>query len=93
VIKLEDALEPFIIKESAKWHSDLWQTLSKYKRQYLGFVLNGQKKIFINFFCDPFNIDWKRQLVSVFDGGDCFFRVTYDVASGTFSDLRLNGYA
>lgn len=93
VAKFEDALEPFLKKESGKWRSDLWQHPEKYRRQYFGFVRGGQRKLYANFFCDSFGVDWKKQMVLVFDGGDCFFQVTYDLSTSTFSDLGLNGYA
>ena len=37
--------------------------------------------------------DWTSQPVFVADGGDCFFSVSYEPASGSFEDLRINGDA
>jgi hypothetical protein len=35
--------------------------------------------------------DWKREALVVDDGGDAFWQVTYDPATGAFSDLTING--
>ena len=59
----------------------------------MGIVRNGRQVIFANFFCDTFGVDWRRQPLMVDDGGDCFFVVEYDPATGAFSHLMINGEA
>jgi hypothetical protein len=74
----------------------LWKRAPRYKRQYLGLVRRGQRVIFGNFFCNVPSTradDWRAVLVSVHDGGDCYFTVEYDVKRGTFHDLTVNGEA
>jgi hypothetical protein len=46
-----------------------------------------------NFFCDVFGLDIETEPVVVEDGGDCYFRVTFDPERGRFSDLDVNGEA
>jgi hypothetical protein len=93
VLKLEEKLESYLKKAAAKRSPNLWSKLATYKRQYVGITRNGRKVIFANFFCHAFDMDWKAKPVTVDDGGDCFFNVTYDPDSATFSDLQINGDA
>jgi hypothetical protein len=93
VLKLEERIEAYLKKAAAKRSPALWSKLAKYKRQYVGVMRNGRKVIFINFFCDAFNADWKNNPVAVDDGGDCFFNLLYDPDSYAFSDLQINGEA
>ncbi len=93
IIKLEARIKSYLKKAAAKRSPNLWSKLATYKRQYVGVVRNGRRMIFINFFCQSFDIDWKTTPVAVDDGGDCYFTVLYDSASATFSELRINGEA
>lgn len=64
-----------------------------YYRQYLGLVVNKRRIIYINALCEdspPEN--WQQTVYDVCDGG-CTWGVVYDVASGDFSDLEMNGVA
>lgn len=70
---------------------DLSQGLANYKRQYVGVILKAKRKIWLNFFCNTDIYDWKREPYVVFGGGACYFNLLYDVASGEFSDLWING--
>ena len=63
----------------------------RYYRQYLGIVIGKRKFIFINAICEdkpPEN--WHETVVAVCDGG-CYWGVVYDVATGKFSHLEMNG--
>jgi hypothetical protein len=93
ITKLEEQLGPYLQQAAGERWPELWQKLSGYKRQYIGIVENGHRKIVVNFFCDIMGRDWKREPVTVLDGGDCFFNVTYDVGTGVFSDLYIHGEA
>jgi hypothetical protein len=93
VLKLEERIESYLKKAAAKRSPDLWSKLAKYRRQYVGVMRSGRKVIFVNFFCDAFNADWKANPVVVDDGGDCFFNLLYDPGSSAFSDLQINGEA
>jgi len=69
------------------------ERLPTYKRQYWGVLKNEKKVIFTNFFCNVLHYDWTNQEVVVEDGGDCYFQIRYDVETGTFFDLHVNGNA
>ena len=65
----------------------------RYYRQYLGIVINNRKFIFINAFCDDTPPEfWREVLVDQCDGG-CSWGVMYEVATGKFSHLEMNGVA
>ena len=93
VARLEAALAPFLRSSPAVRSPDLWQRLPDYTRQYVGIVAEGRARILVNAFCDDLGIDWRTTPVAVLDGGDCFFQVTYDVTSGAFSNMMVNGEA
>jgi hypothetical protein len=67
---------------------------SKYIRQYTGFYHEGRKLIFVNFLCrSPSHPSWRCQPIAVDDGGDCYFSLEYDVTSGEYRHLWVNGEA
>jgi hypothetical protein len=66
--------------------------LRDYGRQYAGFVAGGHAYILVNAFCDA-PADWTHAPVWVADGGACFFQITYEPATGAFTNLRVNGEA
>ena len=70
---------------------DVDQKLANYKRQYVGVILDGRKKIWMNFFCYTLNTDWKHNPYVVFGGGGCYFNVLYDIEKKEFSHLTING--
>lgn len=70
----------------------VWDRLPEYKRQYFGVMIDGRRLLFANFFCinDP---NWTTDLVVVLDGGECFWHVMYDPATGEYLNLQVNGEA
>jgi hypothetical protein len=90
---LEKALPAYLRDAAQKRSADLWQKVAPYKRQYIGIVLDDQQLIYLNAMCSVDDDRWQTRPMIVMDGGDCFFNVTYDPASGQFSDLSINGNA
>jgi hypothetical protein len=62
-------------------------------RQYVGFIEDGERKIYVNGFCDAFGIDWETVPVMVDDGGDCYFTAVYNVDSEGLEWFTFNGDA
>lgn len=62
-------------------------------RQYAGYIEDGNRKIYINGFCDASGGEWHERPVLVQDGGDCFFTAIYDVDAGELERFRFNGEA
>ncbi|MGB3776776.1 MAG: hypothetical protein WA960_00350 [Tunicatimonas sp.] len=68
---------------------------SGFKRQYVPVINNnGQKEIWINFFCDDWGSEnWKSEIMEVSDGGNCYFELKVKLETRTYSELSINGYA
>ncbi|MGY5353441.1 hypothetical protein [Wenyingzhuangia sp. IMCC45467] len=69
--------------------------LDGYKRQYVPIINEkGEKKVWINFFCDNFGADnWKTEIVEVLDGGNCYYSIKINLKTKQYYDLRINGSA
>ncbi|TWI77984.1 hypothetical protein IQ13_4227 [Lacibacter cauensis] len=67
--------------------------LSRYKRQYLPFLNSaGQKEVWVNCFCSDF-ANWRKEILTVKDGGNCYFSLTINLSTNTFSYFMVNGEA
>ena len=95
VVALEDGLSAYLQNNPDRFYegTPVWERLDDYNRQYIGMVLDGKKIIYANYFCDSIETDWRKGFVFVMDGGNCFFQFKYDVNSGEFFDLQVNGVA
>jgi hypothetical protein len=63
-------------------------------------VVGERKLVYLNAFCKkPEDVapmkggDWRQRPIDVCGGGDCFWSAVYDLLSGEFSDLQVNGIA
>lgn len=66
----------------------------QYYRQYLGIMVSGKKRVFIDAFCDLQGMSyWREHLVIVADGATCFWHALFDPDAKKFSDLYINGRA
>lgn len=96
ILALEEQLVTYLPQQQGAFdglQAPIVERLSAYKRQYWGVFEKEKRLIVANFFCDASRYDWHEQEVRVIDGGDCYFRLKYDVEAGTFSDLVVNGSA
>jgi hypothetical protein len=92
VRRAEAALPNFFESLSARGPSFITKKLDTYHRQYTGFATqDGAKKIHMNFFCGAPPATWKKELVRVRGGGSCYFNLDFDLASGNFENLVING--
>ena len=87
---LERKLPGFLKDSAPKRSADLHEKVRNYRRQYLGVVKEGTKLVYINAFCRA-EATWDKDIVSVDDGGDCYFQVYWNPATGAFSELSVNG--
>jgi len=92
VVALEGAIVEFLAA-AAPEGSRLRSGLDGYQAQYIGILRDEREVIFANFFCQSHVEDIDLSLVSVDDGGDCYFTVEYDPATNSFADLAINGEA
>jgi len=64
--------------------------LTAYRRQYAGFVRNGQPVLYVNGIAD-WPDDWRRRAVRPCDGGPKSFGAVFDVRGGAFDSFVFNG--
>jgi hypothetical protein len=69
--------------------------LAAYRRQYVGIIVQGEKRLFVNCFRgDPQQHSaWRQQLVDVDDGGLYYWRIQYRVDRKRFLDVDINSDA
>jgi hypothetical protein len=69
--------------------------LAAYRRQYVGIVVQGEKRLFVNCFRgDPQqHASWRQQLVDVDDGGFNYWRIQYQVDRKRFLQIDINSDA
>jgi len=67
--------------------------LSNYKRQFIA-IINpaGEKEVWVNCFCASMS-DWRKRVIIVDDGGNCFFNVKINLTTSVWYDLMVNGLA
>lgn len=84
---LEKAIKDYNLKNEKKIIE-----IKDYKRQYIAYIdINGEKEIWINFFCDELSYNWKKKIVQVKDGGKCYFNLKINITKKTFRNLFVNG--
>jgi len=95
IFKCEENVAEYLSQNSYAFHYQppVWERLDEYQRQYIGLERSGEKIIYGNFFCDNGDEGWRQEFVFAIDGGECYFQVEYDVESGLFTKLRINGEA
>ena len=84
------ALQGFLEQHPPRESPQLAQKYKGYKSQWLGLTVNGRSTLFANFFCSE-EKGWQDHAVVVDDGGDCFFQIVFDLATGGFEQLMING--
>jgi hypothetical protein len=78
----------------ANKHIHLLQPLRAYHRQYVALMNEqGEREIWINFFCASFGNDWRHYIMVVDDGGGCFFQIRLNWSKKKVVELLPNGVA
>jgi hypothetical protein len=66
----------------------------KYKKQYVAVVNDkGQKEVWVNGFCDAWRKEWKKEILMVHDGGNCYFNLKINLTTKECFEISVNGYA
>lgn len=92
--RAEAALVPALRAHADKRLSELAPKISGYKRQYAGAVEGEHRLVVINFVCDVASHPrWAQAVVMVKDGGACYAQAVYDLNTGRFRLLQVNGEA
>jgi hypothetical protein len=90
--RLESALPAFLKRSDGA--AKIARNLRSYRRQYFGYSDHGDKWVLVNGFCEEYwkkNASWRNNAVVVYDGGDCYFRVRYQISTSKFAGLDVNG--
>lgn len=86
--------EPVVVRYILEQDAVIFGNLENYRCQYFGLLFKGKKRIYCNFFWpDGDETDWKEKPVFVFDGGDSYFQLEYDVETGRCLNFSVNGEA
>jgi hypothetical protein len=73
---------------------DVHERYKEYTRQYVGYLHENRKLIFINYFIERPDFDyWEEKLVRVKDGGIGFVEVRVDLATSTCVQMYVHGEA
>jgi hypothetical protein len=69
--------------------------LGKNYRKQLIVVKNpkGEKIVWVNCFCRPWDKSWKTRALVVEDGGPCYFNFKVNLKTNTVYDFTVNGFA
>ncbi len=66
-----------------------------YCQQFVGATdANGDRIIWVNCFCKDQESqfkNWKNNIVTVKDGGNCFFNITINISENSYTSLDVNG--
>ena len=66
-------------------------TAVNYKRQYVPVVnKKEQKEVWINCFCQSHGNSWKRSVLNVDGGGNCYFNFKVNLTENKYYDLWVN---
>jgi len=62
------------------------------RRQYVPYLNSkGERKVWVNCFCDSEHPYWRKRKVMVKDGGACYFNFKINLGTKKYYDLRING--
>ena len=79
------------INDSSK---EIFRNIDLYRCQYFGIIIKGKKRLYCNFFrLTAYEKDWRTNPVVVFDGGNCYFQLEYDIETGKCLNFSINGEA
>lgn len=92
IVIVEDLIEKAVNKYNEKQKDgQKIKDLNKYKRQYIP-VINkeGETEVWANFFCRE-EQDWKRNVIVVEDGGNCYFNLYINLTKDSTYKFSING--
>lgn len=70
----------------------LVRPLPEFKRQYIGYIQNGKKYIYGNFYLSGMHgVEFSSKPVVICDGGRSFWGVVYSLEGKAFQELAFNG--
>ena len=86
--------DPEIDKYQHETVTFILENLEKYRRQYVGIVVDGEKRIWCNLFLSDDSFpDWERVPVYVLDGGRDFWQIEYILLKDECINFYVHGEA
>jgi hypothetical protein len=97
IAKAENCIRQFLVSAQDAYQQEsvafILENLEKYRRQYVGIVVDGEQRIWCNlFFSDSFP-NWQRVPVDVDDGGRHFWQIEYILTKDECINFYLHGEA
>jgi len=101
--KIEKIIKTEVDKHNKKssHHYSFIRNPRRYYKQLMAVINSrGEKEVWVNCFCNSddksLNDDnsyWKKGIVSVYDGGSCYFNLRINLTTNRVYDFRVNGVA
>jgi len=101
VSKTEKCIRQFLVSEQDDPNLDIYQqeniafileNLGTYRRQYVGIVVDAEKRIWCNsFFSDDSFPNWQRVPVDVDGGGNHFWQIEYNLLKDECINFHVHG--
>ncbi len=90
---VKDSIDNYLKREKIHTRSIKQNKLSKYNRQYVGFITkNGDIVIYIAFLKDIDNMDMlSKDIITVLDGGEEYWNIFINLTKNTLYGVRING--
>ena len=93
---LEDLMSKAITAHNLSKVDDAYKIgpLSNYHFQFIPvFTKKGQKEVWVNALCSNPGINWRKEIIIVNDGGNCYFNLKVNLTTRGYYQLYVNGYA
>jgi hypothetical protein len=96
VAKAEAKIAAYIDKSTSKYATEIRRKLKRFRRQYVGYTADGEKRILCSFLPgvkqgeDPF-VGLRRSFIKVYDGGPSFWEIHYRVEKEECDKFHVDG--
>jgi hypothetical protein len=92
-IKMIEKVISVTVTEHNKQSKSIITNPGKYYKQIIAVInSNGEKEVWVNCFCTPYEKRyWRKGVVLVEDGGPCFFNIKINIHTNTVMSLAVNG--
>jgi len=94
IAEVKNLTKKAVAEYNSKQKKSEWEIkLDTYRFQFLPVINeNGEKEVWVNSFCTDFP-NWQTQIVSVTDGGNCFFNLYVNLTKNSYDRFYVNGEA
>jgi hypothetical protein len=97
IAEAENCIRQFLISAQDAYQQEsvafILENLERYRRQYVGIVVDGEKRIWCNLFLSDSFPNWQWVPVDVDDGGKHFWQIEYLLLEDECTNFYLHGEA